>query len=190
LLADLLKSEGFQWTTVGNPSVVDHHIKTAHSPDNRVDGLSDGRVVRDIQFDSMQGKLLAFCELAEGLCRWGIPFRHVSHPGEDSVSLARQGLHHQTAKATGAARDQKSLLHRSTRFPLHASRRASLLCSVLVPAGRSSVTTNPVYPINSRVYDCRADVVPRRHGVDPLLRRRGLSLQSALVRTPFQRLSR
>src|SRR6266699_503789 len=59
LLVDLFKGECFQWTTVRHPGIVDHHIKTTRSLDNRCDGPLHGRVIRDIDLDDMQGKLFS-----------------------------------------------------------------------------------------------------------------------------------
>ncbi len=55
LLANLLKGESFQWTTVRYPRIVDYHIKTTGRLDNRYDGSLHGRVICDINFDAMQG---------------------------------------------------------------------------------------------------------------------------------------
>src|SRR6266849_6722380 len=64
LLADLFKVECFQWTTVRHPSIVDHYIKTTGRLDNHCDGSLHGRVIRDINFDEVQGKLFSLRERA------------------------------------------------------------------------------------------------------------------------------
>src|SRR3989441_1417313 len=64
LLLDLLKGECFERTTVRYPCIVDHHVKTTGSPDNRFDGLFHGRIIRDIDFDDMQGKRFSLRERA------------------------------------------------------------------------------------------------------------------------------
>src|SRR5260221_9956449 len=64
LLLDLLKGERFKWATVRYPSIVDHHVNTTRDPYKRHDCLLHGSVVRDIDFDDMQGKLFSFRQSA------------------------------------------------------------------------------------------------------------------------------
>src|SRR6266567_1383937 len=64
LLLDLLQGERFQWATIRYPGIVDHHVKTTCDPYKRRDGLLHGSVVRDIDFDDMQGKMFSLRQSA------------------------------------------------------------------------------------------------------------------------------
>src|SRR5258708_17343380 len=116
LLADLFQGEGFQWTTVGHPGIVDHYIKTTGRLDNHGDGPLHGGVIRDIDLDDLQGQRFSLRERAECFCGRGILSGCCTHARENTIYLTRQGFHRQTTKATGTARDDNGLLHTLTSF--------------------------------------------------------------------------
>src|SRR5437588_1686834 len=64
LLLYLLKGEGLQWTTVGHPGVVDHHIKTTNRLYYLGDGPLHGGVIRDIDLNILQGQRFSLRECA------------------------------------------------------------------------------------------------------------------------------
>src|SRR5207245_10339189 len=101
LLLYLLKGEGLQWTTVGHPGVVDHHIKTTNRLYYLGDGPLHGGVIRDIDLNILQGQRFSLRERAECFRRGGILACGRTHAREHTVSLARQGFNCQTTKATG-----------------------------------------------------------------------------------------
>src|SRR5258708_27840425 len=130
LLADLFQGEGLQWTTVGHPGVVDHHIKTTNRLDDLGDGPLHGGVIRDIDLNSVQGQRFSLRERAECFRRRGILACGRTHARENDVSLARQGFNSQTTKATGTASDENGLLHAHPSFLSRSRHTGPLLVTV------------------------------------------------------------
>src|SRR5258706_5681672 len=130
LLVDLFQGEGLQWTTVRHPGVVDHHIKTIGRLDYLCDGPLHGGVIRDIDFDDLQGERFSLRERAECFCRRGILSCGRTHAREHTVSLARQGFNCQTTKATGTPSDKNGLRHAHTSFLSRSRHTWPLLVTV------------------------------------------------------------